>query len=112
MADVMRRHSNNTGKTGTAPVRMGVGDTINRTTPVGTPKDTVRGIENSGTRTDGVLGRGSSSVRGNIDQGIQDAKLNTREGKARVAAGEAHIKANGGTSARDLKPLESKTKTC
>jgi RHS repeat-associated protein len=106
MADVMRRHGNNVGADGLP--RMGSGDTMNRTTPVGTPKDVVRGVENSGTRTNGTLGRGGDSVRGNIDQGISDAKLNTKVGADRVAAANAHMNANGTTHAGGLPPLESK----
>jgi RHS repeat-associated protein len=106
MADVMRRHGNNVGNDGLP--RMGAGDTMNRTTPVGTPKDVVRGVENSGTRTNGTLGRGGDSVRGNIDQGISDARLNTKVGADRVAAANAHMQANGATHAGQLPPLESK----
>ena len=102
----MRRHGNNVGNDGVA--RMGTGDTINRTTPVGTPRDTVRGIENNGTRSTGVLGRGGDSVRGNIDQGISDTKLRTALGQRRVADANAHLSAHGAATASDLKPLESK----
>ncbi|MBK8337838.1 MAG: RHS domain-containing protein [Sterolibacteriaceae bacterium] len=107
LSDVMYRHGKNVGNDGLG--RMGPGDTINRTTPVGTPKDVVRGIENSGTRTDGVLGRGSDSVRGNIDQGISDRKLGTEAGRRRVGAANTHLEGRGAASARDLAPLESKT---
>ena len=106
MSDVMRRHGNNVGTDGKP--RMGAGDTINRTTPVGTPRDTVRGIENNGTRTNGTLGRGGTSVRGNIDQGISDSKLKTKAGQARVNAANDHLRANGAKTAGNLKPLESK----
>lgn len=110
MSEAMSRHGSNTGKPGGDGLpRMGPGDTIHRTTPINTNYDTVRGIENNGTRTDGVLGRGGTSVRGNIDQGISDKKLNTETGKARVAAADKYLKDQGAASARDLKPLESKT---
>jgi RHS repeat-associated protein len=107
LADVMARHSKNVGQDGLP--RMGKGDVINRTTPVGTSKDIVRGIENNGTRTDGKLGRGGTSVRGNVDHGISDAKLKTSVGQGRVAAADAHLKASGANSARDLKPIASRT---
>lgn len=113
LSDVMRRHGANVGKDGVA--RMKPGDTINRTTPVGTPKDVVRGIENSGTRTNGVLGRGGTSVRGNIDQGISDAKLKTDAGKRRVSLAVEEMSGRGANSAGELRPLQSKTmkpKTC
>ncbi|MBF5004445.1 RHS repeat-associated core domain-containing protein [Diaphorobacter caeni] len=104
--DVMRRHGNNVGGDGLP--RFGNGDSINRTTPVGTPHDTVRGIENNGTRNTGVLGRGGDSVRGNIDQGISDAKLRTTTGETRMQAAQDYLTSKGAATAADLKPIETK----
>lgn len=105
--DVMRRHNNNVGADGNA--RFGEGDSIHRTTPVGTDYDIVRGVENSGIREKDILGRNSNNVRGNLIQGISDEKLKTPEGMARVAAANKHMAAHGASTASELRSLESKT---
>ncbi|EEC0294396.1 hypothetical protein YV76_001775, partial [Salmonella enterica subsp. enterica] len=105
--DVMRRHSNNVGADEKA--RFGKGDSIHRTTPVGTDYDTVRGIENSGIREKNVLGKGSENVRGNLIQGISDDKIKTDTGKFRVESADNYMKAHGVSTASELKPLESKS---
>jgi hypothetical protein len=53
-----------------------------------TDPDTVKGIEGIGTRQDGILGRGSESVRGNVIEGVSDS--NPRA-PGRLAAGAEEL---------------------
>jgi RHS repeat-associated protein len=85
MADVARRHSTTMGTDGS---RFGPGDTMQRITDPGTPKDAVRGIEQRGTSENRLLGRGSSDVRGNKISGIADAKISTPRGQMRLHSGD------------------------
>ena len=101
--DVMRRHSKNVGVDG---ARFGVGDSIHRTTPIGTNYNTVRGIEHNGTQTDGVLGRGTGKVRGNIDHGISSKNKNIKD---YVSSATKYLEKMGVKSVGELKPLLSKT---
>ena len=105
MADVIRRHSSNTGYDG---VRLGSGDTINQVTPHGTDPKIVRGIEDSGIREKPILGRGSGKVRGNVIYGISDAKRRTIAGMERVAAAVEYLKSMGVDKVSKLKSLASK----
>ena len=90
MSDVARRHGNNVGTDG---ARFGPGDTMNRVTPVGTPYDTVRGIEQRGISENQLLGRGSTEVRGNRINGISETKQRTVIGRNRL--GQADNLRNG-----------------
>ena len=105
MADVIRRHSSNTGYDG---VRLGSGDTINQVTPHGTDPKIVRGIEDSGIREKPLLGRGSGNVRGNVINGISDAKKIKAEGIKRARAAIAYLKSMGVDKVSKLKSLASK----
>ena len=105
MADVIRRHSSNTGYDG---VRLGKGDTMNQVTPHGTDYNSVRGIEDSGIREKPTLGRGSENVRGNAIHGISDAKRLTIEGMKRVAAAAKYLRSMNVDKVSKLKSLASK----
>ena len=105
MADVIRRHSSNTGYDG---VRLGSGDAINQVTLPGTDYDLVRGIEDSGIREKPTLGRGSGNVRGNVIHGISDAKRLTKTGMARVEAAVEYLRSMGVEKVSQLKSLATR----
>lgn len=81
MEDVARRHATTEGVDGN---RFGEGDKIRKVTEVGTPKTTVRGIEQRGIAENDLLGKGSENVRGNKINGISEANQNTAIGKTKL----------------------------
>ncbi|UQB79024.1 RHS domain-containing protein [Pseudomonas shirazica] len=98
---VARRHSKNKGIDG---YRFQAGDTIHQVTPVGTRRDIVRGIEDIGSRENGVLGRGTGRVRGNVDPGISDKNRNR---PAYLAQAGAYLESKGVTSPTKLPSLNN-----
>ena len=89
MEDVARRHSNTTGTDG---ARFGEGDTMQRKTKVGTPKDAVRGEEQRGVAENDLLGSGSDNARGNKINGMSDTKQKTRIGRQRLSDADKILK--------------------
>jgi RHS repeat-associated protein len=102
ISDVARRH----GKTvGTDGKRFGVGDTIEQTTPKGTLKETVQGIEGKGTKETGTIGRkagNGGNVRGNAIEGVNP---NAKGATAKLNAGEAYL---NGRSPSALQKISAK----
>ena len=103
LEDVARRHATTEGTDG---ARFGKGDTLQRKTKVGTPKDTVRGIEQIGIEENSLLGRGSSEVRGNKINGISEAKQKTKAGQRRLKAANALLASNRVGKVSDLPTLD------
>lgn len=96
LEQVMNRHHNNQGSDGR---RFDVGDSIHRTTPIGTSYETVRGIEGNGTDTTGIFGRGTGKVRGNVDPGISEKN---KKKKRYIKAGKRYLKSIGVKNATEL----------
>lgn len=103
LEDVARRHASTEGADG---ARFGKGDIVQRKTAVGTPKNTVRGIEQKGIEENSLLGRGRSEVRGNKINGISEAKQKTKTGQRRLKAADALLKSKGVGKVSDLPTLE------
>ncbi|HET8935527.1 MAG TPA: RHS repeat-associated core domain-containing protein, partial [Polyangiales bacterium] len=85
MAGVARRHAANEGTDG---VRFGAGDTMTQITPSGTAYDAVRGIEQRGIAENALLGRNSGLARGNLINGMSEARQASPTGQARLRAAD------------------------
>ena len=88
LADITRRHSNTIGSDG---ARFGPTDVIERTTPVGTDPDIVRGIEQRGIQENELLGRGNENVRGNKINSISETNQQTRTGQHRLNEADKYL---------------------
>jgi RHS repeat-associated protein len=85
MHSVAARHAGTVGLDG---ARFGPGDILRQTTPVDTRPIIVKGIEGHGTRLDGILGRGSQNVRGNVIEGVSNSN---QKGMDRLDAGSEYL---------------------
>ncbi|WP_347986284.1 DUF6861 domain-containing protein [Methylomonas sp. AM2-LC] len=105
MQDVINRHANNIGSDG---ARFGEGDTITQVTAYGTDYDLVRGIEQRGIEENNLLGRGSDDVRGNLINGISEAKQSTPKGISRLDDADVFLSQKGVSKVSELPALKAK----
>ena len=105
---VMDRHSKTTNVDGTEG-RLGRGDTITRTTDIGTDPEIVRGIEQRGIeQSGGPSGRNSDKPRTNKINSVDPARTKSnpkRDNKydTRTQAADAHLRDHGVERVEDLR---------
>ncbi|WP_299315738.1 RHS repeat-associated core domain-containing protein [uncultured Aquimarina sp.] len=109
MKDVGRRHSKTKGTDG---ARFGKGDKMRKVTPVKTPKDAVRGVEQRGVDEGDLLGRNSDKARGNKINGMSEAKQKTTKGKRRLKAADKLLDGKKPSQLPSLDELEFKDLGC
>lgn len=103
LQNVARRHSKTKGIDG---FRLHPGDSIHQVTPVGTRRDIVRGIEDIGSRENGILGRGTGRVRGNVDPGVSEKNSNR---PYYLAQGAAYLESKGVSTPSKLPSINHMT---
>jgi RHS repeat-associated protein len=106
---VMDRHRNTTNSSG-SETRFGKGDTITRTTDIGTDPEIVRGIEQRGIeQSGGPTGRGSDKPRTNKINSIDpnrtasNPKATDHKYDTRTAAADGYLNEHGVTRSEDLR---------